>query len=174
MYLAADKVEAYRSSCREMIERYGDSTNGHVAHSIIDACVLHSQSLGDMGALEGIGRQAAKNYLGGVRMLGAAYYRMGEFTQAVSCFEESAKFRGLNSWDLSFLAMAHFRLGEVEAATRALEDADRWLKAANNPAPNDPTVDHPTWGGWYEKVQVPIVMREARALIRSGAAASAP
>lgn len=174
MYLAADKVEAYRSSCREMIERFGDSTNGHVAHSIIDACVLHPQSLGDMGALEGIGRQAAKNYLGGVRMLGAAYYRMGEFTQAVSCFEESAKFRGLNSWDLSFLAMAHFRLGEVEAATRALEDADRWLKAANNPAPNDPTVDHPTWGGWYEKVQVPIVMREARALIRPGAAAGAP
>jgi tetratricopeptide (TPR) repeat protein len=174
MYLAADDVETYRGSCRELIARFGDSADGHVAHAIIDACVLHPQSLSDMGPLLNIGRQAAKNYLGGVRMLGAAHYRNGEFAQAVSCFEESASFRGLNSWDLAFLAMAHFRLGNVEAATRTLEDADRWLQAANRPMADDPTLDRPTWGGWYEKIQGPIVLGEARALIRPTAAPRTP
>jgi len=174
MYLAAGEVEAYRGSCREIIARFGDTSDGHVAHAIIDACVLHPESLSDMGSLESVGRLAAKNYLGGVRVLGAAHYRAGRFNEAVACYEESARFRGLNSWDLAFVAMAHFRQGNIEAATRALEAADHWVHAANNPTSNDPTVDQPTWGGWYEKVQVPIVMREARSLVQPAAVARTP
>jgi hypothetical protein len=61
--------------------------------------------------------------------------------------------------------MAHQSLGDMAKAHECLADATRWVELANQPDPNDLSNNSPSWGGWYERVNVPIVLSEALALI---------
>ena len=63
--------------------------------------------------------------------------------------------------------MAQFRLGHGEDARRILDSAPQWIEQANDPDPNDLSGASPAWGGWYERVELPLVVSEARALIES-------
>src|SRR5262249_2107148 len=109
MHLAAGDTDAYRQSCHELVTRFGSTHDGIVAHGIIAACTVQAGALADMSPLLEIGRVAATSYLGSVRALGAANYRLGRFSEALDCFEEASKYRVLTGWDLAFVAMAHKR-----------------------------------------------------------------
>src|SRR5262249_53002423 len=59
--------------------------------------------------------------------LGAAYHRVGNWGQAVAALEKSLKFQGDNSFDLFFLAMARWQLGEKEQARKSFDQAVQWM-----------------------------------------------
>ena len=164
--LASGDEVAYRSSCNRLIERFGDTTNPTIAHAIVDACALKSGSLPDMHRLVPLGRLAATAYLGSVRVLGAAHFRAGAFDEAIDCFDRAANFNPLRPDDLVFLSMAHEKSGRRADAVRYLAAAEKWVAAANQPDRDAAIGSQPSWGGWYEKVNVPILLEEARALLR--------
>ena len=63
--------------------------------------------------------------------LGAVYYRMGRYTEALACFQAAMRLRPEDDPDLTtlaFTAMANQRLGRTEAAREALERFQALLK----------------------------------------------
>jgi tetratricopeptide (TPR) repeat protein/tRNA A-37 threonylcarbamoyl transferase component Bud32 len=162
---AAGDDAGYRAACGELIRRFGGTSNGAQAGDVVNACVLRPDSLDDMTQLVPLGHLTKNLFQGSVRLLGKAHYRAGEFKEAMRCFEEGWRFTRPRPWELLFEAMTHYRLGQTEQARKCLQSVTEWVERANHPDPNDPTGLQPSWGGWYEKVQVPITLREAESLI---------
>jgi tetratricopeptide (TPR) repeat protein/tRNA A-37 threonylcarbamoyl transferase component Bud32 len=162
---AAGDDAGYRAACDELIRRFGGTSNGAQASDVVNACVLRPDSLDDMTQLVRLGRLTTNLYLGSVRVLGKAHYRAGEFEEALRCFEEGWRVTRPRPWELLFEAMTRYRLGQTEQARQCLEQVTEWVRRANHPDPDDLSGMQPMWGGWYEKVQVPITLREAESLI---------
>jgi len=138
-----------------------------VANSVVHACVLQPQSLADVQSLIVLAERAKSSYFGSVRVLGTAYYRAGRYREAIECFQQASRITPLKPWELAFLAMSHFRLGHREDARRILDSTLQWIEQANNPDPIELSGAKPAWDGWYERVEVPLIVAEARALIGS-------
>ncbi len=162
---SAGDVEAYRRVCRDMAARFMDTRDSMAAYDVVDACVVRADSLDDMTALIPLARLGATWYVGGIRILGAAHCRAGQFDDAVRCYEEASKLTPLRARDWGFLAMAHQRLGHADKARRCLFEANRWIDEANRHELDDLTDSRPVWGGWYEPIEVPRLLQEAQALI---------
>jgi tetratricopeptide (TPR) repeat protein/serine/threonine protein kinase len=61
--------------------------------------------------------------------LGVAYYRAGDWKAAVDALDKSVELRpGADAFDGLFLAMAHRKLGNHDAAHRSYEQVLHWLK----------------------------------------------
>jgi tetratricopeptide (TPR) repeat protein len=60
--------------------------------------------------------------------LGVAYYRAGNWKNAVASLRQSLRLGGVNAYNWFFLAMACRRLGEAEQARRWYEKAEQWRK----------------------------------------------
>jgi tetratricopeptide (TPR) repeat protein len=101
----------------------------------------------------------------GSKEYGAALYRVGKYEEAIRCFEAKAQFYCPRAWDWCFLAMAHHRLGHTSEARRCLAQAARWIDEANQEELDDPAGIRPTWGGWQETVEFPLLLREAEELL---------
>jgi len=170
MHLAANEVDAYRATCAELMRRFGNTQNHAIANTVVDACVLRPNALSDMSQLVRVGEVAKTSYFGSIRLLGAAHFRAGHYEQANGFFQDAAKISPLKPCDLAFYAMSLYRLGHAENARLLLASAERWIEEANHPDANDLTAEGPAWGGWYEKVQVPILIDEARTMIEPGIA----
>ena len=56
--------------------------------------------------------------------VGVAYYRTGDFNQALPCLERG---NGGNSWAFFFLAMTQCQLGNADAARRYYDQAIQWM-----------------------------------------------
>ena len=61
--------------------------------------------------------------------LGVANYRAGQWKAAVEALEKSLQLQRDNAWDLFFLAMAHWQLGDREAAEMITGRASRGWKS---------------------------------------------
>jgi uncharacterized protein HemY len=60
--------------------------------------------------------------------LGAAYYRAGQWQDAVAALEKSMQMcSGGDSWDWFFLAMAHWQLGDADKARDWYARAAQWM-----------------------------------------------
>jgi uncharacterized protein HemY len=60
--------------------------------------------------------------------LGMARYRAGKFRGAIEALEQSARLRdGGDGYDLFFLAMAHWQLGDKEQARQWYDKAVQWM-----------------------------------------------
>jgi tetratricopeptide (TPR) repeat protein/predicted Ser/Thr protein kinase len=167
-HLAAGDETAYRADCEQLLARFSNTTNPTVAHAIVDACVLKPNAIRDIKRLIPLGRVAATAYLGSVRVLGAACFRAGAVDEAIACFDQAAKLNSVRPDDLIFLSMLHHQSGRDAEAERYLAAAEKWIAAADQADEDAAPGSQPTWGGWYEKVNVPILLAEARALIRDG------
>jgi hypothetical protein len=61
--------------------------------------------------------------------LGVALYRVGNWKQAIAALTRSMELRkGGDSFDWAFLAMAHWRNDEPDAARRWYDRAARWME----------------------------------------------
>ena len=170
---AAGDHAGYRTACAELIERFGRTSNSAEASDVVTACVLKPDALDDPTQLVPLGRLTTTRYVGSVRVLGTTHYRAGQFQKALRCFEKGSRIAEARPWELLFEAMTRCRLGQTEQAKQCLAAAAQWVERANHPDPDDLTGLQPAWGGWYEKVQVPITMREAESLIGQPANLSA-
>jgi serine/threonine protein kinase/WD40 repeat protein len=87
--------------------------------------------------------------------LGVAEYRAGLFLEAVATLEKSlaASKGATDAFDLFFLAMAHFKLGQIAQARADLDRAVKWRR------------DHPnlTQPGWSDELDA--FQAEAKALL---------
>ena len=167
MQCASGQIEPYRKTCARLVKSFGQTEDRAVANNVVRACVLHPQSLADIQTLITLADRAKASYFGSVRVLGTAYYRAGRYREAIDCFDQASRISPLKPWDLAFFAMAHFRLGHRQDAVRILDSAQQWIERANTPDPDDLSGANPAWEGWHERVEVPLVVSEARTLIES-------
>jgi len=167
MQCASGQMGPYRKTCARLVKSFGQTEDRAVAGNVVRACVLHPQSLADTQTLITLADRAKTSYFGSVRVLGTAYYRAARYREAIDCFDQASRITPLKPWDLAFFAMAHFRLGHRQDALRILDSAQQWIERANTPDPDDLSGANPAWEGWHERVEVPLVVSEARALIES-------
>jgi tetratricopeptide (TPR) repeat protein len=164
-HLGAGEVVAYRQACGAMIERFERSEEPRLADYVVRTCSLVGDALPDMAWLLPLARVAATLHPGNVRMLGAALYRAGRYDEAVQSFEKAAKVYPLRASDWSFLAMAHHRRGHADEARRCLARAEHWIESADQVKEDDTGRVQPAWGSWDERVEFPLLLREAKQLI---------
>jgi len=170
----AGDVVAYRQVCRQMVDQFKETQDRGAAYDVVDACVVQSHSLDDMSELIPLAKVAANWYVGGIRILGAAHCRAGEFAAATDCYRQASKLTRLSARDWGFLAIAQHQLGRGEEARQSLAEAVNWMAEANRPELDDLTGTRPIWGGWYESIEVPTLLQEARGIIDRGANSQAP
>jgi tetratricopeptide (TPR) repeat protein/tRNA A-37 threonylcarbamoyl transferase component Bud32 len=60
--------------------------------------------------------------------LGAAHYRAGNWTAAISSLEKSQQLQGENGFTFCFLAMAHWKRGDKEKARKWYRQAVQWMQ----------------------------------------------
>jgi WD40 repeat protein/Flp pilus assembly protein TadD len=154
--LAAGKMDEYRQVRAAMIERFAkdkdDSVRGYVAY----ACVPVADSANDPATLLAL---AAR---GGTRILGAAQYRAGQYEAAIRTLGPEP----FRAWDDLFVAMAHHQLNHPDQARASLAKATKLIDAMDRASPGDPAAQSPRWVGWYERVEVDFLRREAETLIK--------
>jgi tetratricopeptide (TPR) repeat protein len=129
--------DGYRRSCREMLDRFGQTSDLLTAHRVARACLLtpdladeaeRVMQLADRVVHGGEGNWAYGLFL---QTKGLAEYRVGHYEQAVSWLRKSqprcASVCG-KSVTTFFLAMAYHRLGRAEEARAALAEAGKFVE----------------------------------------------
>jgi serine/threonine protein kinase/Flp pilus assembly protein TadD len=162
---AAGDIDGYRRECREMVARFKDTKDPAVAYDVVDVCVVRPDAIDDLRQLIPLAKLGATWYVGGLRILGAAHCRAGQYADAVRVYQEASELTHLRARDWGLLAIAHQRLGHAEEARACLTNAARWVDEANRQEFDDLTATHPVWGGWYESINVQRLLAEARTLI---------
>jgi len=78
--------------------------------------------------------------------LGVAHYRAGNWKAAVEALNKSRELRkGDDAFDLFFLAMAHWRLGQKYDALKWYKQAVQWVEKNNEALATNP--------GWSEELR---------------------
>jgi uncharacterized protein HemY len=98
-----------------------------------------------------------------VRLLGAAFYRNGQFEQAIKSLEDSAKVRQDSVWNLSFRAMAHFKVGHLEFGQEYLGQAKKLMEDPE--AEKDVANRNRIPVTWYGRLEKQLLYKEATALL---------
>jgi WD40 repeat protein/tetratricopeptide (TPR) repeat protein/tRNA A-37 threonylcarbamoyl transferase component Bud32 len=159
-HLAAGKRDNYRRVCAAMLERFGATKSATTASRVLYTLLPTPDAVPDRSRLVSVAEVAAPDWQGNVRVLGAALYRAGKPEEALRRFGESAAVWKPRGWDWLFLAMIHHRLGHADQARRHLEKGVRWIEEA----------DRQGWQDWDERVVVPLLRREAEALLKAASA----
>ncbi len=136
-HLQAGDSAAYRTACKQMLERFSRTKNPIIAHRVALSCLLIPQADKDEKLVQQLAQQSAAGRPHDVWCLitlGAALYRAGQFEAAVRQLELTRKrwpedpYKGAGpgggpvlSWLV--LAMAHHRLGHADQARRWLDKA---------------------------------------------------
>ena len=164
---ACGAVDAYRKVCRNMLARFQNTTDRAVAYDVVDACVARGNAVDDVSALMSLAELGAGWYVGGLRILGAACCRSGQFGDAVDYYEQTAELTRLRARDWLFLSIAHQKLGHTDEARRCLNEAAAWIEKANSRTLDDQSGAHPVWGGWYEPIDTLILYEEVERLLQA-------
>jgi serine/threonine protein kinase/Flp pilus assembly protein TadD len=158
-------IDAHRQTCTTMLERFGRTEDRFAAGDVLLASVLRDGALPDMERLLPMTRVSDALWHWGAGVRGAALYRAGRYQECVRSFETAARKYRPRAWDWCFLAMARHRLRDDGQARRCLSEARRWIDAANRHTEDDPSGTRPVWGGWYQPVVFPLLLREAEELL---------
>jgi len=164
--LGAGNLDGYRRTCADMLNKFDKTENRTAASRVLYARVVVSDPDVDAEQLVRLAETAAPEWKGNVRILGAALYRAKKYDAAVQRFDEAGKEIVLRGWDQLFLAMAHHRLGHAGEAKQHLERAVTWIEAADRKETDPDVATRVTWVGWYERVEVRELRRQAEALLK--------
>ena len=167
-HLAAGNEKGYQDARQTMVEWFADTTNGIAALNVVEVCVCRPDAIEDWQRLVPFARIGLGAHQDSERFLGAALYRAGNYEAALESYRRVEELFPLNAFDLFFVAMAHQRLGQIEDAHRRFDQAEQWIKEANEWATrNVSSFEHPHWGAWVERPETFAVQREANALINT-------
>jgi serine/threonine protein kinase/Flp pilus assembly protein TadD len=159
--LASGDVTAYRQHCAGMVQRFEQTDDRDVASDVLMACVLQPDTLPHAAGLLHLVNVSDAPHGADLAERAAALYRAGEYAPAVRSLEAAAKVFHLRPLALCFLAMARYRLGNVDEARQALEEAIRWIEQANCEEFDDLTASRPAWGNWHEPLECELLLDEA-------------
>jgi hypothetical protein len=148
-----------------MLTRFAKTDNRTAANRVVYAWVPVADSAGVAEQLVRLAEVAAPEWKGNVRILAAALYRGKHDEAAIQRLNEAGKDIVLRAWDHLFLAMAHQRLGHTGEAKQHLEKAVTWIDTADRTEDTAGT-NRVTWVGWYERVEVQYLRREAEKLLK--------
>jgi tetratricopeptide (TPR) repeat protein len=165
--LAAGRDVAYRETCRDMVQRFANSTDPAVASSVTEVCVCCATTLDDWNQLLPIARIGAQYIHDSPRFLAAAQFRAGEYSDALATFGGVERLNSLRAFDLFFLAMTHDRLGQRNDALRRLDQAYAWIEEADVSATmtDAKVLARADWGAWTERPLTLALQKEAEAMI---------
>ncbi|MBS0264698.1 MAG: protein kinase [Planctomycetes bacterium] len=153
--LVAGRFDRWRETCRDVLRHFAQINEEGVAlrvlYTVLPLDQWQPSTLATLKQLNHVARES----LGKERVTGAVRYRLGDYSAALSHFEDSAKIFPLVAWDYLFLAMIQHRLGNPDAARQNLALAAAWTEA--NPK-----------AAWTEKAEVEQLRREAEQLIHPG------
>jgi tetratricopeptide (TPR) repeat protein len=159
--LAAGNDDGYRRAYFHLLERCQRAPSPHDLPPLVETLLAVPPADFDAMPLAVFAERAAAVSPVNTRVLGAALYRCGQFAKAVEIFERGSRITALRARDHLFLAMAHHRLDQSEAALWHLGRA-----TAREPAV-DQADDHAgTHSTWLELATTERIRREAEALIQ--------
>src|SRR5262249_37664180 len=169
--LAANDVAGARRACEVQLKRSANATlsaswttNLAFGNTVVWPCALTPDAVADPGVPVRLAEDALKLHAvteregsDRLRILGAALYRAGRFTEAIRTLEERHRGRGDGGdpQGFAFLALAYHRLGH-----RA--EARRWLDKLAAYRPKE------TGDLSWDDVEIRILRREAESLILGG------
>ncbi len=174
--LSLENVATARAICTELLEEHGQTTNPDRAYWVSRTCSL---TAGGVPAGDGVGIELAEKAMpltGSeaeiLGLLGAALYRAGRYEEAEAPLQESvdSKDQVSTTWSWAFLAMTRFRLSRVDAAKKALQQAER---SAAETSTKDSIDESLSWSAQHE---ASVLLAEVRSLlgVRSKTTARSP
>jgi tetratricopeptide (TPR) repeat protein len=141
VYVAAGRLDEYRSTCAAILERHPQTEDPDTGALTALTCACGPDAVGDWSKVVAMAEMALKRdpkWPRYQRALGNILYRSGRFQEALQHLTEANRLNPEPSelWECSpaelwsFLAMAHYRLGHVEEAKKWLDKAAQWADKA--------------------------------------------
>jgi tetratricopeptide (TPR) repeat protein len=166
---------AYRALCARMREGFGDKRNLDETIFLAHACVLAPGALGDPAEVVRLARERlamtqppSNDHAWSVHVLALAYYRAGQYDQAVECINKNPTTQWIEAVQFGnwlVLALAEHKRGKAVEARRWLDQATKWIQIRS---PNLPgagrQVIPPNWY-WRNWVLVQLLRREAEQVV---------
>jgi tetratricopeptide (TPR) repeat protein len=168
--LRTGDVAGYRSACRTMLDRFGNTDNPSVAEQTAKTCSLTPDAVGNFEPVLKLADRALKGRESDRWILLAkvlAEYRAGHPAEAVAWLKRARPRADGGPLDASLfavLALAQHRLGRPQEARAALADA-RTLLAQKMP---DPRKGRFFGGDWHDWLRTEVLTREAEGLLDAG------
>jgi serine/threonine-protein kinase len=165
--LHAGDVEGYRLACREMLSRFGATTNPNVARRTCYALTNSPIAAADLPKVAGL-LAVDTNQVNGFSLVARDIldFREGHQAKAIAALNMDLARFGPRSPQTAYghfvLAMAHQHLGHRDDARRELDAGIGWL------AQNTPSFDRGEklpYGGWGDHLRAEIFRREAESLV---------
>jgi WD40 repeat protein len=132
--LLADDLAGYRTACAAALNKFAAKHDAMAAARVAYASIYGPNAEADMPTLIRLAVES-RPVTPGERIVGAALYRAGRFDEALEAFHKSELHFHPRAWDWLFRAMIESRLGHAEKAREMLENARRWITAANGKPP---------------------------------------
>jgi tetratricopeptide (TPR) repeat protein len=161
--------DGYRAACGQALERFSGSADPEILYFVARTCALAPSAVPDPGQPVNLAEKAvaARPKLSWyLHTLGIAYYRAGQFEEAVRSFTESME--ADPAWchvlDWLPLAMAHYRLGHAEEARQWLDKAMELIDQTPRNAEGPPAVG----SSLTDQLECQLLLREAQALLEKG------
>ena len=158
--LESGDIPGYRAAAGEVLSRFREASNPNTLNPVAWLCTYASDAMADLTVPVQMAEAALVDYPAdqkrfALNTLGAALYRAGRIDEAIARLDESVKASGGAGvpQDWVFLAMAHHKKGNADAARR-------WLEKARSHRPDEKA------GLSSDLVECRILLREAEALLR--------
>ena len=153
--LVGGKPEKYQQVCRSMFQEHGQTDDDRTAYLLARPATFGHDEYGnpDTRRLATLAVEATPHCAWYLHTLGMAYYREGQYREAVKYFERSAE----QHWEAHIanwitLAMAYHQLGEEDKSRQRWLQARNWLKK--------PQALHP-----HDRVAVKVLHDEAKQML---------
>jgi tetratricopeptide (TPR) repeat protein len=173
--VANGDFEKYRLLCREAVARFRQTTNVFDADKMAKDCLIHPSADVDLKAVSAMADLAvtkgkdysAFHFFQCCKAM--AEYRLGNYKEAVNWAQASAKnsFPHSQAEAYAILAMAQYKLGNIEAARRELTNCNRVIET-KLPREGDLGND------WVDVIIARTLQSEARQLIEGESSSVAP
>ena len=167
--LQVGDAKGYHLICTRMMERFGQSKENEYFRLLPAICVLAPNALDDAGHVVALAEQMAKDRPDyHIYYLGLAYYRAGQYEQAVAALDKALQLDpagGFSSLNWLTLAMAHYHLGHTDQARQLLDKSERLIDQILRQTPPAIGEFAPSGWVWYNWLKIQFLRREAEALI---------